>query len=214
MHVRSVARCFQNLVDAFLLDAVAQIEAITAQQFTHQALIAKVNTTLQANFAVVTVMIDEAGGKAIEQVRGALQFFYREAIKDLSEFAAFLLVVGSQQALAGLGEGKANLAAIGLSFFAAKKLAADEFVDGFAGGSIADAEEQADVADGMCIGDGDQFEESKLREGQAFAGDLIEEATFNDILDGRGKDMRAAQEIVCDLAELFGCHPFPFSPRE
>ncbi len=51
------SRIFQNSAGALLLDSVAQVEALATEQLPHQALIAEIDSALQADLIVMTVVV-------------------------------------------------------------------------------------------------------------------------------------------------------------
>ena len=105
-------------MSVLVLDSVAQIEAIAAEQLAHQALIAEVDSALQTYFTR-GVMLHETDGKPVEQIRRAFQFVSREPTKDLRQFSFSPVLVSSQQTLARFSKRKTNLAAVRLPFRAA-----------------------------------------------------------------------------------------------
>src|SRR5208282_776910 len=63
------------------------------------------------------------------------------------------------------------------------------------------------VADGLRIGERHQFEQLELGEGKLRGPDLSQQALFDDVVHGRGEDVRAPQEVVDELGSVGAGHP-------
>jgi hypothetical protein len=179
---------------------VALVETIALEELAHQALIAEVDSALQADFLRAAMVVHEFGGESVEQSRGASQFVFGKSAENPGQRTVSLFFIGSEQSAARLGEGKANLTPVRLPFCPAEQLATHQFVDCFAGGRIADAQEQSYVADGVGFCQLHHLEKLELRQGQMPVGNLLQHPFLQDLFYRRGEDVRASQKVIRYIA--------------